>query len=127
MNQLWSGSLTQRARLISGLILFAFAAAQFLNHAVGLVGLEAMATVRGWRLIATRLLPVGIILGLSLLVQLVLGIAGLARRRTAKMPIWEAGQIALGVAIPLFLFSRILNTRFANLFFGVDDAYVYEL
>ena len=119
--------MIQRARLISGLVLFAFAATHFLNHAVGLAGLEAMETVRGWRLTVTRSLPGSIILGLSLLIHMLLGLAGMARKRTTKMPIWEAGQIALGVAIPFFLFPHILNTRFANLFFGVDDAYVYEL
>jgi adenylate cyclase len=42
MHVLLRGSLAQRLRIASGLVLFAFAATHFLNHAVGLVSLEAM-------------------------------------------------------------------------------------
>ena len=35
MQVLLRGSVLQRARLISGLVLFAFALAHFLNHAIG--------------------------------------------------------------------------------------------
>jgi adenylate cyclase len=42
MHVLARGDILQRLRLISGLVLFAFAATHFLNHALGLVSLEAM-------------------------------------------------------------------------------------
>jgi len=127
MHMLLSGSLAQRARLVSGLVLFAFAATHFLNHAVGLAGLEAMETVQSWRLAVTRSLPVSIVLGLALLTHMAFGLVRVARLRTLKMPPWEAAQIVLGLAIPFLLFPHILNTRFANLLFGVNDTYVYEL
>ena len=41
-----SGSLAQRLRIASGLILFTFAATHFLNNAVGLVDLETMHEVQ---------------------------------------------------------------------------------
>ncbi len=127
MTMLLSGSWTQRARLVSGLVLFTFAATHFLNHAVGLAGVEAMEAVQSWRTAATRSLAVGIVLGLAFLVHMVLGLARLARCRTLRMPPWEALQIGLGIAIPFLLFPHILNTRFANLLFGVNDVYLYEL
>ena len=36
-------------------------------------------------------------------------------------------QIGLGLAIPFLLFPHIINTRFAHVFFGVNDTYLYEL
>ncbi|MGE0629668.1 MAG: adenylate/guanylate cyclase domain-containing protein [Hyphomicrobiaceae bacterium] len=36
-------------------------------------------------------------------------------------------QIALGLSIPFLLFPHIVNTRIARVFFGVNDAYAYEL
>ena len=42
IHPLLRGSLAQRLRLASGLLLFAFAATHFLNHALGLVSLDAM-------------------------------------------------------------------------------------
>ena len=41
------GNLEQRLRLYSGLVLFAFALTHFLNHALGLVSLEAMHELHG--------------------------------------------------------------------------------
>ncbi len=42
MHILTRGDLSQRLRLISGLILFVFALTHFLNTAIGLVSLEQM-------------------------------------------------------------------------------------
>ena len=42
MHVLARGDLLQRLRLVSGLVLFTFAATHFLNHALGLVSLDAM-------------------------------------------------------------------------------------
>ena len=43
MRLLWAGTLRDRLRLWSGLVLFTFALTHFLNHALGLWSLEAMA------------------------------------------------------------------------------------
>ena len=43
------GSLAQNARLISGLVLFAFALTHFVNHALGLISLDVMLQVQDWR------------------------------------------------------------------------------
>lgn len=127
MNVLLRGSTTQRVRLISGLILFAFALTHFLNHAVGLISVEAMEDVQQVRLAITRSLPGGIILGAALLAHMSLALLKLARRETLRLPPWEWLQILLGLAIPFWLFPHIVNTRFANLFLDIQDRYVYEL
>jgi adenylate cyclase len=43
------------------------------------------------------------------------------------MPLWEAGQILLGVAIPYQLGAHIIATRGLYQIHGVDDTYVHEL
>lgn len=121
------GDRLQRVRLVSGLILFAFAGAHFLNHAVGLISLEAMHEVQAWRTSVTRSLPGGVILGAALLAHMSLGLYKLIRRQTWRMPLWEAVQILLALAIPFLLLPHIVNTRVASSIFGVRDTYLYEL
>jgi len=42
-------SWSRDIRLVSGLILLAFATTHFLNHAVGILGVDAMEKVQAWR------------------------------------------------------------------------------
>jgi adenylate cyclase len=127
MHILLRGGLTQRLRIVSGLILFTFATTHFLNHAVGLVHLETMHEVQAWRQVVTRSLPGTIVLTLALVTHLALGLFKLARRTTLRLPPWELFQIGLGVLIPFLLLPHIVNTRIAHVYFGVEDNYLYEL
>lgn len=104
---LFGGTVSQRLRLASGLLLFAFALAHFLNHALGIFGVEAMEAAQAWRLGVTRWPPVTILLAAALLVHVALGLSRVARRSSWRMPPWEAAQIALGLAIPVWLFGHI--------------------
>lgn len=127
MHVLLSGSLPQRLRLASGLILFAFALTHFLNHAVGLVGLEAMEAVQGWRMSVTRsLIGSAVLLG-ALFTHVALALGRIARRTTLAMPLWEALQIATGLLIPVLLIPHVVGTRFASSLFGIDTDYAYVL
>jgi ferredoxin len=121
------GSLQQTLRLVSGFVLFAFALTHFLNHALGLVSLEAMHEVQLWRTSITRSTLGTIVLASALITHIGLALYKIARRDTWRLPRWEALQIALGLAIPFFLFPHIVNTRFARSLFDVQDSYLYEL
>ena len=127
MTSLWRGSWQQRLRLLTGLILLAFAAAHFLNHALGLVSLDAMNTFDAWRVAAIRSLVGTIVLIAALAGHVVLSLMKVLRRRTLRMPVWEAVQISMGLLIPAFLLPHVMNTRMAHRFFGVQDTYAYEL
>ena len=117
----------QRLRIASGLVLFTFATTHFLNHAVGLVDLEAMHEVQAWRQVLTRSLPGTVVLLAALLTHVGLGLYKLARRTTLRLARWELIQIGLGLLIPFLLLPHIVNTRIAHVFFGVEDNYLYEL
>jgi adenylate cyclase len=127
MHILLRGDLSQRLRIASGLILFAFAATHFLNTAVGLVHLETMHQVQAWRQLITRSLPGTFVLVLALTTHIALALYKLANRSTLRLPPWELFQIALGLLIPFLLFPHIVNTRIAHVFYGVEDNYLYEL
>ena len=76
------GDTAQRLRLASGLVLFAFAASHFLNHALGLVGLEVMHQAQALRTAVTRSLPGTIVLPPALVIHISAGLYKLARRNT---------------------------------------------
>lgn len=121
------GGILRNLSLISGLILFAFAATHFLNHAVGLFQLDLMDEVQQWRLAVTRSWPGSIVLGIVLLTHILFGLLKTARRSTLRLPTWEFVQIAFGLAIPFLLLPHVIDTRVAMTAFGVQDSYLYEL
>lgn len=119
--------LIRRLRIVSGAVLFAFAATHLLNHALGLVSIDAMEEVRSYRTAVTRSLLGSIVLGTSLLVHLILGLRSFARRRVLKMQPAEAFQLFFGITIPLFLFKHLIGMRFAHELYGLNDNYAYAL
>ncbi len=127
MEILQRGDMLQKLRLGSGLILFTFALFHFTNHALGLVHVETMHEMQAWRTWVTRSLPGTIVLAAALAIHILLGLWKLANRTTWRLQTWELAQVALGLAIPFFLFPHIVNTRIAHTFFNVEDNYLYEL
>lgn len=121
------GSLAQRIRLGTGLILFAFALTHFFNHALGLVSLQAMVWFDGIRTAVTRSALGGIVLAAALLVHAGSALAKIVQRRTFRLPPWEWLQLVLGLSIPLLLLPHIVNTRVSQVVFGIDTSYPYEL
>ncbi|NNE23006.1 MAG: 2Fe-2S iron-sulfur cluster binding domain-containing protein [Rhizobiales bacterium] len=116
-----------RVRIATGIALFTFAATHLLNHALGLVSIEAMEEARGYRTAITRSWPVSVVLAASLLIHLILGLRSFARRRVLQMRPAEAFQLAFGILIPLFLFKHIIGMRFSHELYGVNDNYAYAL
>jgi adenylate cyclase len=116
-------SPTRRLRLSTGLILFAYVTTHFINHALGLVSLDAMEAGRYWFLGFWRS-PIGsVLLYGSLLTHVGLAFWALYDRRTLRMPLWEAAQLALGLCIPPLLMGHVFGTRVTWELYGVEDAY----
>ena len=110
-------------RLVTGLIIALFVLGHFLNHALGMVSIEAMDRMRialafWWRS------PVGsVLLYGSLLIHFGLALASLYRRSTLRMPFWEAAQLALGVAIIPLLIAHLVGTRLTWMLLGHNVDY----
>lgn len=116
-------AVSHRLRLWSGLVLFAYVLTHLLNHALGLVSLEAMEAGRQWFLALWRN-PVGsVLLYGALLTHMVLALWALYERRRLRMPVAEAFRVVLGLAIPLLLTAHIVGTRIAHDVAGASDTY----
>lgn len=116
-------SWSRDVRLVSGLILLAFATTHFLNHAMGIFGLEAMEEAQNWRYWFWHTWPGTVALYGSFIVHPFFAMLRVAQRRTFKMPVREMLQIALGLAIPLLLVDHVINTRMMGAYFHVDESY----
>ncbi|MBO0741409.1 MAG: adenylate/guanylate cyclase domain-containing protein [Hyphomicrobiaceae bacterium] len=117
------GAWVRPVRLGCGLLLFAYLFTHFANHAFGLVSLHAMEEARLWFLALWRNpIAEALLLG-ALLAHWLLGLWLIYRRRTLRMPVWEAAQIILGLIVPPLLAYHIVGTRLANAIYGSEDLY----
>lgn len=119
--------MVRRTRLISGLILLAYVTTHLLNHALGLVSLQAMEEGRTW-FVAIWRSPLGTFFFLTaLLVHFGLALWAIYQRQSPKIPLGEAGQLLLGIAIPLLLLEHMIGTRGSHEFAGTHDSYTFVL
>jgi len=121
------GRLIQALRLWSGVVLFVYVAGHLLNHSFGLASVEAMEAGRRvfagiWRSPPGMVLLVG-----GFAVHGALSIARLFRKRGLRMPVWEAAQQLLGLAIPFLLCLHMLSTFGLAVRFGMDPSYPFVL
>src|SRR5918992_813996 len=98
-------------RLITGLVVALFVVGHFLNHALGVVSIEAMDRMRVVLAAWWRSPPGTVLLYGSLITHFALALVSLYRRTTLRMPAWEALQLALGLVIPPLLIGHIVGTR----------------
>lgn len=118
-----SGDLAQKIRLVSGIILFVFVLAHLINAALGLISVEVMQDFQVYRRAVWRSLPGSVLLLGALGAHIVMVLWKLVRRRSLKMPAWEALQMLLGLLIPWQLMRHMLATRGLYQVFGVNSDY----
>jgi adenylate cyclase len=124
LRRVWPAWLHERrARLTTGVVLFAFATSHFLNAGMGLFGVEAADAYRRINGAFWSFPPVFLALYLSLTVHFLLGLKSVALRRNWRMPPIEATQIVLGLLIPLWLVSHIVATRGVRMGAGIQQTY----
>jgi adenylate cyclase len=115
--------LLHRLRQASGLVLAAFVAGHLLNHAAGIVSLQAMEAGR----VAFAAVwggPIGqIALYGGLSAHLAVALIALYRRRTLRMRGWEWAQLLLGLAVPVLLIEHAVATGLGGEAFGLEPDY----
>ncbi len=122
-----TSQIVSRLRLATGLVLFLFLLTHFVNHALGLVSLEAMEQGRRLFLVLWRN-PVGTLaLYGSLLIHFGLALWSVFRRHTLRMAGWEAAQLLLGLLIPPLLIGHVVGTRLGYEIAGTDPTYPWVL
>ena len=116
-----------RLRLYSGMVLYVYVTTHLLNHALGLISLEAMEWGREPFLAVWRN-PVGTIALIgSLVIHAGLSLYTLYRRRTLRMPAHEAAQVVSGLLLPPLLAAHVIGNRLLHENFGVEDTYTWVL
>ncbi len=115
--------LERRLRLWSGLFIGAFVVMHLLNHTLGLASVGLMELARKGNAVIWHSVPGQVGLYGSLAVHFALALRSLYRRRTLRMPAWEAMQIALGLAIPFLLAGHVIGTRGAFQLLGAEPTY----
>jgi len=116
-------SWIRQLRLWCGLILFSYLLTHFSNHALGLMSLHVMEAGQVWFLALWRNAVGETALFGALLAHWLLGLWLLFRRRTLRMPAWEATQIVFGLTVPPLLTYHVVGTRLAHAMFGTEDVY----
>jgi adenylate cyclase len=110
-------------RLGSGLILFAYVAAHFTNHALGLISVAV--AERGLRVAVAvwHSLPGTVLLYGAAGIHITLAFVALYEHRTLRMPPMELLRIALGFGIPTLLIAHAVSTRLAFEAYGAQPDY----
>jgi adenylate cyclase len=112
-------------RLTTGLVLFTYVASHLSNHALGLVSLDVMEEGRRWFSALWRFPPATVAFYGAILVHMGIALRATYRRRTLRMPAWEAAQLVLGLSVPLLLVEHALANRATWSFHGVNPTYSY--
>jgi len=118
-----AAAVVRQIRLWTGLVLFSYLTTHFANHALGLVSLDAMAAGQEWFILVWRSWPGTIALYGSFSIHNLLALWALYRRRTLRMPAWEASQLTLGLLVPPLLVWHVVATRLAHEVAGTQTSY----
>jgi adenylate cyclase len=110
-------------RLASGLVLVTYVAAHLINHALGVISIDAQEALLAILAPLWQSLPGTILLYSALVTHALLGLYALWRRQTLRMPAWELAQLTLGLSVPLLLIPHVFGTRVASALIGTDTTY----
>jgi adenylate cyclase len=117
------GTSLRQVRLASGVVLFAYLVSHFLNHALGNISMEALASGVYLHVLFWQFLPVTIVFYTACLVHAALGIWALYERRQFRWKAIEPLQLVLGLSIPALVITHIVGVRLGQTLFGHDKLY----
>jgi adenylate cyclase len=117
------GISARQIRLASGLILFAYLVSHFLNHALGNISMDALASGVYYHVAFWQFLPVAIAFYAAALAHTGLGIWALYERRQFRWKAIEPLQLVLGLSIPALIITHIAGVRLGHTLFGHEKLY----
>ena len=113
----------RQVRLACGLVMFAYLVSHFLNHALGNISMDALATGVHYHTVFWQFLPVAIVFYTAALVHAGLGIWALYQRRQFRWKAIEPLQLVLGLSIPALIIAHITGVRLGQTLFGHEKLY----
>jgi len=117
----------RQVRLASGLVLFTYLVSHFLNHALGNISMEALASGVRVHMAFWQFLPVAVVFYSACFVHTGLGIWALYQRREFGWKAIEPLQLVLGLSIPMLIIAHIIGVRLGQTLFGHQKLYPQEL
>lgn len=116
-------SIRRGLRMASGLVLFTYIGAHLINHALGLISLNAAEAgmeiaVEVWYSLTGTAMLYG-----AAAIHFLLALWSVYERRTFRLPPAELLRIALGFTLPAILIGHVANTRLAYELFGLSSDY----
>ena len=117
------GISLRQVRLISGVVMFAYLLSHYLNHALGNISLEALASGVSLHVAFWQFLPVTVLFYTACLVHTALGIWALYERRQFRWKAIEPLQLALGLSVPMMIIAHIIGIRLGQTLFGHERLY----
>ena len=123
LSRLTSRVTRRHLRLASGLVLFTYIGAHLVNHALGLVSLDAAEAGLGLAIVVWYSLPGTVLLYGAAATHFLLALWAIYERRTFRLPPLELLRIALGFTLPLVLIGHAVSTRLAYEMFDLSADY----
>jgi adenylate cyclase len=109
--------------MASGLILFFYITAHLINHALGLISLDAAEAGMAIAVEVWYSLPGTILLYGATAVHFAMALLAVYERRTFRLPPLEIIRIALGFSMPILLIGHAASTRLAYDVYGLSSDY----
>jgi adenylate cyclase len=110
-------------RLASGLVLFAYITAHLINHALGLISLDAAERGLEIAIHVWYSYPGTVLLYGAAAIHFLLALWSVYVRRTFRLPPLELLRIALGFTLPVILIGHAVATRLAWELFSLPSDY----
>src|SRR3954453_307503 len=121
--QLIRGISVRQIRLACGVVLFAYLLSHFLNHALGNISIDALATGLQYHVMFWQFLPIAFAFYTAALVHAGLGIWAFYERRQFRWRAIEPLQLVLGLSIPALVITHIAGVRLGHTLFGHEKLY----
>src|SRR5882724_12624118 len=117
------GISVRQVRLACGLVLFAYLVSHFVNHALGNISMDALATGVYYHIAFWQFLPVAMVFYTAALLHAGLGIWALYERRQFRWKAIEPLQLVLGLSIPALIIAHIVGVRLGHALFEHQKLY----
>ena len=117
--------LESRLRLGTAIVLGLYVTQHLVNHAFGIVSIDAAESYRKTVGAVFQSLPGLLLLYGSLLLHVGIALRSLYRHSSLRLPRWQALQLLLGLAIPVLLVGHAVANRGYDLLGDVDPNYYY--
>ena len=119
--------IESRVRLGTGIVLALYVAQHLLNHAFGIVSIDAAEAYRKTVGAAFQTWPGLVLLYASLLFHVAIALRSLYLRSSLRLPRWQMLQLLLGLSIAPLLVGHAIGNRGFDLLGDVDPNYFYVI